>query len=150
MQNSSKTFLRAVNAIPADSQAAGTTTGTGFNRIGFDHATFVLTLGTLGTSGTVDVKVQESDTLGSGYADVTSAAFSQKTQAGTDMSGLVYVGSMDLRGRKKFLRAICVVGTATSEVGCVALLHSAQTTERCTAAQTASEAKVSLTADFEV
>jgi hypothetical protein len=150
MQNSPQTFIRPVNAIPADSQAASTTTGTGFEHTGFDQAAVILSLGTLGASGTVDVTVEESDLLASGYAAVSGAAFSQKTQAGTNMSGLIYMGSIDLRGRKKFLRVVCVVGTATSEVAAIVLLYDPQSTGFVTQAQIASEAKTASACDFAV
>jgi hypothetical protein len=150
MQNSPQTMIRPVNAIPADSQAAGTTTGVGFSRVGFDQADVILSLGTLGASGTVDVKIQESDLLASGYGDVTGAAFAQKTQAGTDMSSLIYHGSIDLRGRKKFLKAVCVVGTATCEVACIVLLYNPIRDTFVTQTQAASEAKAVGTVDFAV
>lgn len=150
MQNSPATFIRPVNAIPADAQAASTVNGTGFSRLGFDQADFVLSLGTLGTSATVDVKIQECDTLGGTYADVAGAAFTQKTQAGTDMSGLIYHGSVDLRGRKQFLRAVCVVAAAASEVALVGLLYNAQRDDYVTQTQAGSEAKAARACDFAV
>jgi hypothetical protein len=150
MQNSPQTFIRPVNAIPPDAQGAGTTTGTSFTHTGFDQADVILALGTLGASATVDVTVEESDLLGSGYAAITGAAFSQKTQAGTNMSGLIYHGSIDLRARKKFIRVICIVGTASSEVGVTVLLYNPQSTSYVTQAQITSEAKTASAADFVV
>jgi hypothetical protein len=69
----------------------------------------VLDAGTF-TTGTLDVKVQESDTSGGTYTDIAGAAFAQVTST-TDDS--IYVGTIKLEGsRKRFLRAVAVVATA--------------------------------------
>jgi hypothetical protein len=150
MQHSPQTQFRLVNCLAPVSHAASSTNETGFSRIGFDQADFTLNLGVLGSSATVDVKVQESDTLGSGYTDITGAAFTQKTQAGTDMSGLIYHGSIDLRGRKKFLRTVTTVGAAASLMAISCVLSNPIKTEYVTEAQHSSEAKTTVAADFAV
>jgi len=142
------THLRPVNAIPADAQAASTVNGTGFSRIGFTSAAFILSLGTLGAAATVDVKVQESDVLGSGYADITGAVFTQKVKATDD--GKIYGGHIDLRGRKKFLRVVGTVGTAASEYAVVCLLFNAERDTFISAAQAGSEALAAASYDFTV
>lgn len=146
----STTFLRPVNAIPADAQSATTVNGTGFSRLGFDSAVVILSCGDLGASATLDVKIQESDVLGSGYVDVTGAAFTQKTQAGTNHSDLIFAGHLDLRPRKKFLRAVGTVGVAASEYAVVVGLYNALRKEDVTAGQTGSEANAQGTYDFTV
>jgi len=142
------TFIRPVNAIPADSQGVSTATGTGFSRLGFDSAVFILSLGVLGAAGTVDVKVQEGDTLGGSYADITGAVFTQKVKATDD--GTIWAGHLDLRGRKKFLRVICTVGGAASEVAVVGGLFNAARETYISAAQAGSEAAARGTYDFTV
>jgi hypothetical protein len=150
MQNTSGTFCRVVNVLAPISHAAASDNQTGFSREQFDQADFILALGALGAAATVDVKVQESDTLGSGYADITGAAFTQKTKSGTDMSGLIYHGSLDLRGRKKFLRTVTTVGAAASLMSIQCVLYDAKRSEACTVAQAGSEAAATLAVDFTV
>lgn len=129
---------RFVAAISKASQSAGTANGTGFSWAGWRHALVVLDLGTLGSSATVDVKLQESDTLGSGYTDITGAVFAQKVKASHD--DVKTIGELALGGRKKYLRAVSVVATASSVVGVHVILTNPDRSERVYAAQTASEA----------
>jgi len=65
-------FLKAVVGLVADNHAAGTVNGPGIDRVGFEEALVVVNSGANGTSGTADVKVQESDD-NSTWADVAGA-----------------------------------------------------------------------------
>jgi len=104
-------------------QTAGTATGTGIDCRGYDEALIILALGVIPSNGTVDVHIEESDALGSGYADITDADFAQKV-AGT--GALTYVGRINLRGRKRYIRAINVVANQTVPMSAVAVLSQAQ------------------------
>lgn len=67
--------------------------------------------GTNGTGGTVDVKLQESDS-GSTWTDVTSGAFTQVTTANDNATyEKAYTGT------KRYLRVVATVGTATCDFG---------------------------------
>ncbi|MHB8053680.1 MAG: hypothetical protein ACYDH3_00285 [Candidatus Aminicenantales bacterium] len=57
-------------------------------------------------SPTLDVHLEESDTLGSGYADIPGAAFEQVSAAG--------VKTIDFRATKKYVRYVAVLGGSTS------------------------------------
>jgi len=136
-----KTHCRAVAAIAPASYGTGATNGTGFTKTGFDYAMIILKTGVLGASATLDVKVQESDTLGSGYTDVTGAAFSQKVKASDD--NLIYVAQMQLSKRKKFLRVVGTVGAAASIFDVSVVLLEGDRSDGVSIAQAASEAKAS-------
>lgn len=133
-----KTHCRWVKAFPKASTGTGANNGTGFTKTGFDYALFALDLGTLGTAATVDVKIQESDTLGSGYTDVTGAAFAQAVKATDDDK--LWVAQMKLSARKKFLRVVVTVGAAASVVGVHCVLMEADRSEGVSIAQAGSEA----------
>lgn len=139
MMRNPQTENRVVAAIAPASYGTGATNGTGFSRKGFDTALAVLKTGVLGTAATLDVKFQECDTVGGTYADITGAAFSQKVKASDD--NLVYVGELDLRGRKKFLRAVSTVGAAASIFDVTVILGNPDRSEAVYAAQGGSEAK---------
>lgn len=93
--------------------ATSTHTGTGQDTQKYDgYAQFILTsaAGT-GTSPTLDVKLQESDALGSGYTDIAGATFTQVTDA-ADASEMIQV---DMAARKKYIRAVgTIAGTTPS------------------------------------
>lgn len=96
-----------VSQLEAVAARTSTLTGTAFDTLGYEGSMLVLlssALGT-GTSPTLDVKIQHSDSASSGFADITGAAFTQVTDAaGAGVQNLV------LR-RDKVKRYIRVIGT---------------------------------------
>ena len=84
----------------------------------------VFNAGTVGSSGTVDVKVQESDASGGSYTDVTGAAFTQVTASNDDAT---YVGRINLNGTKRFLKVVMTVGTAACDAGTSVIMSPAYT-----------------------
>lgn len=78
----------------------------------------VMDVGTVtGTNPTWDVKIQESDSSGSGYADITGAAFTQVTATG---AGAVEI---HFRATKRYVRASATIGgTSTPTFPCAVLL----------------------------
>lgn len=105
--------IKLVTGIAPLNNAAGTVDGTGVDRTGFHSLVVDAEVGTLeGTPTTVavDVKVQHSDTLGSGYTDfkpegtAASGAVAQITAASTRKRK-----SINLDGAKKYIRVEQVV-----------------------------------------
>lgn len=93
--------------IPA---AAYSLKGTGVDVLGYG-ALVIIEAGAAG--GTVDVKIQESDTdSDSAYADWTGGAFTQIT---TSNDNATY--EKEYTGRKQYIRVVCTVGTAACEFG---------------------------------
>jgi len=123
MKFSMHQFVKAVVGIVADNHAAGTVNGPAIDRKGFEEALVVVNSGTNGTGGTVDIKIQESDASGSGFADITDAAFAQITEANDNT---VYVGRLNLVGRKRYLRVVATVGTAACDLGVDVILGAAK------------------------
>ena len=94
--------------------------GTGVDVLGY-NALVEFSAGTNGTSGTVDVKIQESDVLATGYTDVASGAFTQVTEANDNAT---YEKSYT--GIKQYIRVVATVGTATCSFG-VSIITDAPT-----------------------
>jgi hypothetical protein len=116
-------FLKAVTGLVANSHAAGTVNGPAIDRRGFEEALVVVNSGANGTGGTVNIKVQESDVSDSGFADITGAAFVEITEANDET---VYVGRLNLVGRKRYLRLVAVVATAACHLGAEVVLGAAK------------------------
>jgi len=103
----------AIGVVPA-ARTAGTTNGTGFDRRGFQSCVLEAVTGaaTGGPSAqTLDVKLQHSDSSGSGYTDfvpvsgvAASGAVAQITADSTRKRK-----SIDLSGAKQYIRAVAVV-----------------------------------------
>jgi hypothetical protein len=104
-------------------QTPGTVTGTGIDCRGYEEAMINLHAGIVPSNGTLDVHLEESSLLGSGYADITEALFAQVT-ASTDV--LPYVGRLNLKGRKRYIRAIAVVANQTIPFAVNAVLSAAR------------------------
>lgn len=86
----------------------------------------IVMAGTLGASATLDAKLEQaSDSSGTGVKDITSAAITQLTQAGTDSDkqAVIQLWSEDLDADNDFTHArlTMTVGTATSDAGAVVL-----------------------------
>jgi hypothetical protein len=79
--------------------------------------------GIIHSNGTLDVHLEESSLLDSGYTDITEAVFDQVT-ASTDV--LPYVGRLNLKGRKRYIRAIAVVANQTIPFAVNAVLSAAR------------------------
>lgn len=84
---------------------------------GWDHVRIIVALGATDIAMTV-LKVTESDTTGSGHADVTGLVFGTSTDIDGDTSVIptatddngFFVFDIDMRGRKRFLDLGATVG----------------------------------------
>lgn len=108
-------------------------TTTAIDTKGFAECKILVVLGDVPYDMTV-LKVQESDSANSGFADVTglivgtSDTIAGETSAfptaGADDGG-VWVFDIDLRGRKRYLDVVATAGTGTgdpTELCCIAIL----------------------------
>jgi hypothetical protein len=105
--------------LDPDVQTAGAKTGAEIDARNFPGGKAVWTVlaGTLGTNATVDFKVQDCDTSGGTFADITGAAITQLTQAGTDESDTAVDLEHEIKPGRPFLKGILTIGTATSDAG---------------------------------
>lgn len=112
-----------VQGIDPDAYAAGTYTKT-IDCRGADFLEVVLAAGALGSSATLDCKLQEGDESdGSDAADITGAAFTQMTQAGGD-SDSVAQGVLFCPHYKRYITISMTVAVATSDCAVHASKHS--------------------------
>ena len=90
--------------------------GAGVEVLGYD-VLVILTAGTCGGGGSVDVKLQESDTdVDANYTDVAAGAFGQVTTANDEA-----VYELAYSGTKKYIRAVATVAGAACEFGVVVI-----------------------------
>ena len=101
--------------------ATATVTGTGIDCSGKEEVVYVLMVGAVsGTSPTLDVKIQESATLGGTYTDITGATIAQVTTA----THQLHVGAR-VNTAKPFQRVLATIaGTTPSFLMSVAMLHA--------------------------
>ena len=111
-----------VAVIDPDVTAASTVNSDGVDMSLYDNVSFILCAGTLGSNATLDMAVKsgsDNSTFGT-----TVKSSTQMTQAGTDASdkqAVVNISAQDLTEGDRYVRAEVTVGTATSDVGMVAI-----------------------------
>lgn len=136
MKHSLHELLKVVHVLdPASYGAAAEAFTTGFSTKGFRELLLIVTCGAFTATGDVVFQVEESDVVGSGYADVSGALIAEKVAA-DDQN--VYMIRLDLAKRKEFIRVgydvdddACIfgiVGILGSPVGAQALPVTQPTT----------------------
>ncbi len=112
---------KIVHVIDPDVQTAAAYTSAAIDTKGYEYITYIVSAGTLGSSATLDFKVTECDTSGGTYADVSGAAITQMTQAGSDSDTSVAL-TVRCADTERYHKGVLTVATATSDAGAVAFL----------------------------
>lgn len=97
---------------PAVAGRSTTYTGTGVDVSACKGSMVVILDSAAASAGdTLDVKIQESDSLGSGYTDVSGATFTQVTAGAASVAKI----SLNADALKKYIRAIGTIAGNGSE-----------------------------------
>lgn len=80
-----------VGTIDPDAYAASTYTSDGVDMGAYQKLMAVLSVGTIGASGTVDAKLQQATTSGGTFKDIVGGSITQLTQAGGDSDSQVVI-----------------------------------------------------------
>jgi hypothetical protein len=117
-------FSAVVGVIDPDAYAAGTYTTGWIDAKKFTSYQAIVMAGTLGSSATVDAKLEKATNgSGSGAVDVTGKAIVQLTQAGTDSDkqAIIELRPAQLGSTFTHFRLSMTIGTATSDAGAIVL-----------------------------
>lgn len=114
--------VAVVGVIDPDAYTAATYTSGWVAMKDFESIMAVVMVGTLGSSATIDAKLEQATTSGgAGAKDITSKAITQLTQAGTDDDKQAIINcrreELDLDNDFDYVRLSLTVGTATSDCG---------------------------------
>lgn len=117
----------AYNSTPkygAAGSAPGTVNGIGIDTAGYAEATVVLSVGAVASTGTLNVKVQDSAD-NSTWADLAGAVFTAVPDTGDNQ---VQIGMIKLDGNlcRRYIRVVGVVATAAADYGASVLLSGKQ------------------------
>lgn len=90
----------------------------------FPEMMATISAGTLGTSATLDAKLQQAtDSSGTGAKDITGKAITQLTQAGTDSDKQAVINvnqdELDVANDFTHVAIVMTIGTATSDAGAI-------------------------------
>jgi hypothetical protein len=108
--------------------APGTTVeGPAVDCRGFEEGLVTLQHGAVSDGGTLSCKVQESDIVDQDFDDIEAAAFADVAGGALVTSG-VYVGRLNLAGRKRYIRVVATLVGAeeTALVSALVTLHQAR------------------------
>jgi hypothetical protein len=122
-------FEKTVELLPAQSSTTTPNSGTGINRMTYDHLLAILDIGTLsgGTSPTVDVKIQDSAD-NSTFADYTPDVVFDNNKGGLSQAGNVVAAfptqtaagivklDVNLEHARKYIRAVATIGGSPTGV----------------------------------
>ena len=75
--------------------------------------------GTGNADNTLDVKIQHSDASGSGYTDITGAAFTQVDGSTAAFESI----SLDTRSTKRYIRAVATIAGTSPSYATSVILH---------------------------
>lgn len=93
------------------------------------RAMFIVMVGDMGSSSTVDFKLQEAtDSSGTGAADISGKSITQLTQAGTDdnKQAIIEINASELTEGYPYVAAVMTVGTAASDAAAICLAGGAR------------------------
>lgn len=118
--------VRVMGVIDPDATAASTVTTGYVSLADFGSVMAIIMAGTLGTSATVDAKLQQAtDSSGTGVKDISGKAITQLTEAGTDSDKQAIINcrseELDVANGFTHVRLSITVATATSDVGGILL-----------------------------
>ena len=115
--------LALCGTIDPDSYGAGSYPSDAVSMQRFERAVFILAVGTLGAGGTVDLKLQQSDTAGGTFTDLAGKAIDQLQQASgdDDKQAVVEVRADELSVGNSYVRGMVTVGTASCYVALISL-----------------------------
>lgn len=122
MQALKESLKIAVGIEPA-LRSPATATGTSVDCLGYAEALIVLDVGLATATGSLAVKVQDSDD-NSTFTDITSATFATVTVANDHNQ---YVGNILLKNKGRYVRVVGVLSTDDVTYGVSMILSKAQT-----------------------
>lgn len=117
--------LAVVSCIDPDAYTAAAYNGDVIDMKLFERVMFIVQVGTLGSSATVDWILNGDTASGGSYATaITGKAITQLTQAGTDddKQVIIEVTAEEVAAQGlRYIRETLTVGTATSDAGSIAI-----------------------------
>lgn len=128
--------LAIVGTIDPDAYGTGAQNSDIIDMKFWRRVVFIVMAGDLGSSATLDFKVQSGDSTLSDAADLTGKSITQLTQAGTDSDKQVIVevtAEEVAEAGDRYIRGTMTIGTASSDCGVIVLGEPAHYTKDVTA-----------------
>ena len=100
---------------------AGTMTATAVDGRGFDRACFIISIGAMTNTATLDAKITDCDTTGGSYTNTASTALTQVADTG---GSTVHTIDVPVKAARPFMKTLIVTGTAAAVNSAVCILYN--------------------------
>ena len=100
---------------------AGTMTATEVDGRGFDRACFIISIGAMTNTATLDAKITDSATTGGSYANTAGTALTQVADTG---GSTVHTIDIPVKAAKPFMKTLIVTTTAAAVNSAVCILYN--------------------------
>lgn len=100
---------------------AGTMTATAVDGRGFDRACFIIAVGAMTNTATLDAKITDCATSGGSYANTAGTAL---TQLDDTNGGTVYTIDVPVKAASPFMKTLIVTGTAAAVNSAICILYN--------------------------
>jgi len=108
------------NDIEADAYGIATTVGDIIDTLGYDGVIWILDIGDITATGTINASVYDDDAVAMGTeAEIVASRITALTAAGGDSNEMVVI--QILRPKKRYCRIKVVTGTAGADLGVMSL-----------------------------
>ena len=119
-------YLAVVATVDPDAYATGTQLTDAIDMEDHEQVMFIVQLGTMASSATIDFYVMECATSGGTYTRLSGKSITQLTEAGTDSDkqAIVNVKASELGTGMRYLKGSLRIGTDAVDSGVIALATS--------------------------
>ncbi len=100
---------------------AGTMTATAVDGRGFDRACFVISLGAMANTATLDAKITDCATIGGSYVNTAGSGVTQIADTG---GSTVHTIDVPVKADRPFMKTLIVTGTAAAVNGAICILYN--------------------------
>lgn len=117
--------VKVTQAIAPQSSGAATLTSSAIDTLGYGALLAILSIGAIGASGTVNAKIEESDTGSGSWSDVTGAAIVQLGDTDDNKAPTIDLITGGIKQTKRYARVSLTIAGATCLVECTVLQYHA-------------------------
>lgn len=99
---------------------AGTMTATAVNGTGFDRCLFIISVGAMTNTATLNAQITDCATTGGSYTNTAGTALTEIADTG---GGTIHTIDVPVKAARPFMKTLIVTGTAAAVNGAVAILY---------------------------
>lgn len=111
---------KVVKASAPHIGTAGTMTATAVDGTGFDRACFIIEIGAMENTATLNAQITDCATTGGSYANTAGTALTEVADTG---GGTIHTIDIPVKAARPFMKTLIVTGTAAAVNSAVCILY---------------------------